>query len=328
MENYLTNLQRQYARQLASAAQDYLKVGLDQFHVFQQTPDYISPQSAVGNFAIALELMLKAFISSRHIVLLFKDLPLEVRALLLCSDELPNDFNWRAHDIELKSGTYKTLEFDECIAVFYLFIPPQLKQQLQSHLRFMSKSRNISVHSFLPSFQRYEVERAAYTALRIWEVLKTTKGFDSTNIWYSVRADEFIARFQESRLERVQKSIEAAKKRAKEMTQSPGSLVYISNHWETAVIKCPICTSDAVLFGNTEVVRGEPDQNGELPDPFLVFFPDSFQCDECGLTLGDYDELKLAGIPVDVDRYDRTKEMDRYLEERKVRDIHLTKNIG
>lgn len=90
----------------------------------------------------------------------------------------------------------------------------------------------------------------------------------------------------------------------------------VYDHWEHKVITCPICSSDAILSGETDVVHWNPDQYREIPPHSLGFFPDSFQCDECGLTLDDYDELNLAGISTDFDDFDRTDELEEYLAQR------------
>ncbi len=325
MRDYLAKLQAQYTEQFVRAASEYFDTGLGLLHRHRAASDSTSPQAAIGNLAVAVELILKAFIASKHLVLLFKGLPLEVRTLLLCSVCLPEDFSLRALDIDLKSATYTTLEFDECIAVFYLFFP-ELKQQLQSHLRFMSKARNASLHSFLPSFQKYELDRAAYATLRVFDALKTTKGLTYLGQRWSERDSEFMAEFQESRLERVQKAIEAAKEHARKLTGKPSSIAAISNHWETQITTCPICGSDAVLIGFTQRFKSEPNREGQIPLPSLAFFPDSFQCAECGLTLADYDELKLAGIPTDFYRYDRSGEIERFIEEYRSGEMYASKN--
>ena len=44
----------------------------------------------------------------------------------------------------------------------------------------------------------------------------------------------------------------------------------------------------------------------------LYFRADSFQCDECGLTLFDSDELTLAGMYTS---YDRDEDLDKWVVE-------------
>lgn len=309
MESYVKKLQNKYVRSLADAGRDYLRAGLTLFHRHNRVPNYYTPQAAVGNLAVAVELMLKAFIARKNLLLIFKRLPLELRVLLSCPADLPKNFNWRAFDVDIKAAKYPSIDLGECISIFFIFFP-EMKQRLQSHLRILIRARNASVHSFLPSFQKYEVERAAYVALQIY--LKLC----DENVYYFCKLDkedeEFIQRFQDERLQRVQKAIEDAKRRAKDLKGKPLEISYVLDHWETEIVTCPICGSDAILEGYTDIVEWEPDQDGDVPEPGLFFFPETFRCDECKLELNDYDELLLAGIPTD---FDRSDEMEEFLKE-------------
>lgn len=75
------------------------------------------------------------------------------------------------------------------------------------------------------------------------------------------------------------------------------------------VFACPICESWGILNGYTEDDLVE-DEDGAFPA--LGFFAEAFNCDECGLSLEDVEELKLAGIDT---HYDRSDDIDRWFAE-------------
>ncbi len=317
MNSYVSDLQASYCRHLTQAGFAYLKNGLVLFHEYRRMREYVSPQAAIGNLGIAVELMLKAFIAGKDLSLLFKGLPLEVRVLFACPDSLPSRFNWRALDIDLRSAHHRMIEFNDCLSVFYLFFP-EMKSRLQSHLKFLASSRNACVHAFLPSFERYEAERTAYVALQVHQTLNNAKAFEYPGFLSRVVTDEdarFLEAVQGERLERVQKAVAEARERGKKLTGQPSIVLSISDEWNQEIVSCPICGSDAILGGFTDLLNTEPEQNGDMPDAFLQFYPESFLCDECGLTLDDCEELLLAGIPIDSDEFDRTDRMGEYYAE-------------
>lgn len=301
MEKYVSELKRNYAEQLAQAAFDYLHIGLSIFYDHIYRSEYVNPQVALGNLAIAVELMLKAFIARKSLLLLFKGLPLETRALLTSSKSLPTNFKWRVSDIELKSATDKIIDLGECVALLFIFFP-DLKQPLKSHLDLLVSARNASVHSILPSFQKYELERAAYVALKLFNALNAASALPVGFQRDDEDDEKFLTSFQESRLERVQEKMKQSKENAKRLPSERVSVPMDSliaqdpfDYWARFIIRCPICSNDAVLEGYTDTVTTEADENGP-EETLLGFFPDRFHCDFCKLNLEDYDELQLAGI--------------------------------
>ena len=164
------NLQDYCQSQLLKAAMDYLYTGIDLFKKHQSSSVLSGYQAAIGNLSLSIELMLKTFIAGKHLTLLYKNLPLELRAFLNCEDRLPESFQKQPFEIDIRSSTYTTIELDECISLFYIFFPDE-RPRLQPHLRFVSKVRNLCVHSFLPVYYRFELERVAFTALNIYKVL-------------------------------------------------------------------------------------------------------------------------------------------------------------
>ena len=73
LQEYVTTLQTDFKKQLGQAALDYLRAGLSLFHQYRKESDYVIPQAALGNISIAVELMLKAFIASKNLLLLFNN---------------------------------------------------------------------------------------------------------------------------------------------------------------------------------------------------------------------------------------------------------------
>ncbi|MGM0686977.1 MAG: hypothetical protein ACQET3_08425, partial [Promethearchaeati archaeon] len=94
------------------------------------------------------------------------------------------------------------------------------------------------------------------------------------------------------------KKIESAGEAAKRIdAKDVGVLV---DGWDVFVTTCPVCACDGVLTGETRV-EADIDED-ESAHPYLVFFADTFQCDECGLSLDDVGELQSAGMDFFYDR--------------------------
>lgn len=302
MKKYYSVIQSHLKNELAKSARDYLKVGMKMFHDHSG----IGIQAPIGNMAIAIEIILKAFIAEYNPGLLFKDLPLELKVLFACPRIEIKRFNWRRYDIDLRSFGYKTIELDECISIFYILLPDH-KQLLQPYFRFLSNIRNKSVHASIPSFQNYDMDRTAYLALNIHKILVDAKVFSYFPYYQSERDKAFLASFDASRAERVSKKIEKAKKQSKELKHE---LSLISTEgWDSFITDCPICGSEGILGGYTdEWTSGDI----ESVDYGLEYYADSYECFECGLVLDDVNELELVGMKT---TYDRSQDMDKWNEE-------------
>ncbi|MBU4232022.1 MAG: hypothetical protein L6277_12040 [Desulfobacterales bacterium] len=303
MEDYVTTIKNYYVDNLSRAAIDYLRSGLNLFH--NQTHSYYANlQVSIGNLAISVELMLKSLIAHQSLLLVFRtDLPLELRTLLSNPIVMPKRFEWRKYDIDLRSFSYKTIELDECISCLYI-LRPDLKQSLQPHLKFLSKCRNASVHLALPNFQKYELDRTAFVALQICKLLKEYKIVHFQYYNLSDKDNYFLDKFAEERVERVRKIIEKAKLKSRQLLPEKN---YVSiNGWEYYITICPICGSEGILEGDTEL-SFDPDEDGGAT-PILTFSAISFKCDICDLYLQDWQELNLSGMETDYDRSDETDE--------------------
>lgn len=310
MRRYYDSVQKQMQKDLARSAAGYLKVGLDLFHR-EYSSSFACIEPAIGNLAIAVEMMLKVLLVKQNPLLLFRDLPSELRVVFTCPDAVEQgSFNWRAYDVELRTHKYKTVELDELISTFFLFFPSQ-KQILRPHLRFLSKCRNASIHLSLPSFQTYELERTAYVALQVFQAIRDHHSDLPWLGWYYLtdRDKEFVSKYDTQRTDRVRQKIERAKERAKAIEAQSVSVVV--DGWEASVTTCPVCGCDGVLTGETDV-EVDIDED-ESAHPYLVFLADTFECGECGLSPDDAGELQLAGMDV---AYPRSEsDMEKWLDE-------------
>jgi hypothetical protein len=299
LKSVVARLQINYEQQLARAAFDYLETGLSVFYAPREETPFGSPQVALANLAISVELMLKAFISSRNLVLLFKGLSLEIRLFLTCPESLPSTFRWQASEIELKNATDKTIDFAECTSIF-LAIHPEHKPTLKAQFDFLTAARNTSVHSFLPPVQAYEVERAAYIALTVYGILKTSKMMSFLGYERNDENDQqFFASFEAARVKVVQDQLRTAADNAKKLKDRlklgvdtlPGRDRI--EYWMKHIGECPVCSSDVMLEGFTDFVKEDASEDGPEIE-YLGFYPEHLHCSACGLLLNDYEELKLA----------------------------------
>jgi len=303
MKKYKDSITRELYIDLQSSASGYLRAGIKMFYDLR-TYSWVSIQPAVGNLGIAIELMLKALIVKKNPIFIFKGLPCELQALFVCPEALPKDFSWRPFDIDLRlSNKYDTKELNDCISLFGMF-HPEYKQELSSHFQLLSRCRNTSVHFIMPSLQRYELERIAYLALRLATITESARVLSKDDT-------KFLSEFKAERIERVKKKIEEAREKAKRIT-STGEALVGEDDWGSYLTECPVCKTDGILSGGTELGYDRADDEGDIPDERLDFFADSFTCEECGLKLDDSEELRLAGMEL---FYDRSEDLDAWHRE-------------
>ena len=301
----MKEVQNNLTQDLIRASAGYARAGLTLLHGTEDS----NPQVAIGNLSIAIELLLKAFIAKQSLLLLFKNLPFELCCAIAAPEAMPESFRKAPYEIDLKSSAYKSLKLNEAIATFSIFFP-DMKKRLASHLNFLSRHRNTCVHAALPDFREYEMERTAFLFLTLVEHLKEKEpellnpfdlGEDKLN-------KQFLERFDEDRLKRVHSEIEAAREKAKKLTEK---ITLSSDEWDWYPVECPVCGSDGTLCGETQAKIEYEEYGGRIGEAYrtLSFIGEGFGCLECGLTLIDFDELKIAGIDPDVDRSD---EVDRW----------------
>lgn len=306
-QTYHHSITKYLYEEFEKSAVAYLRNSLKMLHEARK-PSGDNSQPAIGNLGITVELMLKTLIVKHNPSLLFTGLPDEIKIFFACPESLPKGFNWRPFDIDLRSFKYNTKELNECISLFYILLP-EYKHELHSYFRLLACCRNASVHSVLPSFQRFELERLGFLTMRLYTILVETKNMYGFSYWLTKEDKKFLSEFKNERIERFKKKIEEAKEKSKHIDTSRASLSV--DGWEDYVVECPMCGAEAILAGYTELSVGSaPD--GYEPDFSLDFLADSFECQDCGLKLDDSEELKHAGMEL---HYDRSDELERWQEE-------------
>jgi len=300
-------VQREIVDSLASAAAGYAWAGVAL--VLGTHGRLCNAQAAIGNLAIATELLVKAFIAKQHLALLFRSLPKELRCALIAPARIPESFRVLPHEIALRSSVHKTLELDEAISVFSVFFP-DFKKRYTSHLKFLSQHRNTCVHAAHPGCREYEAQRSAFLFLTL---LKHIEAEDADLVrrcdWGDKEKNEaFLAAFNEARLTRVHKKVEAAAEKAKSLSNK---VCLEPEEWEWYPVRCPVCGSDGLAYGETKA-EADFDEDG-CGTVTLSFLAETFECEQCGLELADYDEMKIAGV--DTEDIDRSDEQDRWEED-------------
>jgi len=303
----MKNVQRELTRNLLWAAAGYARSGMAL--MLNSTDLGRNAQAAIGNLAIAAELLLKAFIAKQNLMLLFKGLPLELRCALAAPEAMPESFRPLPYEIDLKASTYKSLELDEAINAFCVFFP-EFKQRFGSHLRFLARHRNTCVHAVHPDCREYEVERTAFLFLSLAKHIEEVdkKLLRYMNWGEKDENEAFLSRFDEARLNRVHKKVEEAREKAKGLREK---VSLEPEEWDWYPLQCPVCGSDGFVTGETQAeLDYDEDETGGL---YLTFLAETFQCEQCGLKLEDYDEMQIAGV--DPDDIDRSDETDKWAEE-------------
>lgn len=294
-------IKSKYAENLFRVALDFLEIGLIEFHN-RRNSDWQHYQVSLANLSVGIELLVKAVIAKKNLALLFTNLTDEQRSALICPDKMPSGFNWQLMTLDLHSLLFKSIDLDRTLTLLYVFLP-NLKAELYSHTRFISRYRNAALHGLCPHFERYEADRVAFVALRLAKAVKEDKEFTFPHSFFDDKNQNFLEEFKKEKIGRVKKALENAKRNARKL---PGKTYLIVDDWELYVSKCPICDSDAELEGNTEeeAVSGE-----DGPEPMLTFFAHRFSCENCGLVLEDSDELSLANINSEIDR---SEDLDKW----------------
>lgn len=297
-DNVLTELKElksEIARNLAASAVAYYRVGVAEFLRVERQA-WTTYQAAVGNLAIAIELMLKAFVASRCFRKLYVGVPEELDVVLRC-EKPPSVFSLRPFENALRSFEYKTIELDQAVNIYWIYFPEQ-KTDLHSYFSLLSTTRNISVHGALAEFQRFDLGRVSYLAIKLMQHLQHEKIlFEPMDI--RTKSKKIVARFDQQRVERVKNKIREAKIAAKKLTGNKLSIVLAPDDLEGMALPCPICGSDVYVTGYTS-----PDDTGEEGSSSLSFHPDGFLCEECGLEITDSRDFPLVGLEELIDRSD------------------------
>lgn len=308
MNTHMLELKRRFVKALGRAALEYLEAGFDLFHRHRRS-EISSRQAAFGTLATALELTLKCVLAEKNPAVVFRTMPPDARAILASPERVPEFFRWRASPVDLWSRSLDTVSLAECIAGYYIFVP-HMKQLLVPHLSHVDTWADQSRRAALPVFPPYGFDRAGYAVLQAAMSLESDPGYHA-NIAYSPSETDrkFLDEFSAKRVERVSLSIDQARFSAPEQVPGRRGRHRSVGSWDRLILPCPVCSTDAVIEGYTELsmARGE-----EGPEPGLDFFAVSFSCPTCGLILYDLEELKLAGVDT---IYDRSGEIELWFGE-------------
>jgi len=166
------------------------------------------------------------------------------------------------------------------------------------------------VHSAMPSFQKYDLYRVAFIAIELFSELVEKSELLSATYSFKDRNKKFLKEFDQERADKVRRAIDEAKKKSKKIEHT-GTLLPVvdEDDWNLFTTSCPVCESESMLCGYTDVLSEGAEDWGDVT---LEFFADSLECYECGLKLLDIKELELAGM---ASMYDRSDDFDKWLEE-------------
>lgn len=303
MDRDLVQLIRSFTFDLSRASLGFLTTGLKEFHDRSYFP-HRHHQVALGNLCIGIELLIKAYVATGNLSLIFVDLPVELKTHLVSKGGTKPNVDTKPLEIEFRAGRYKTIEFEPALKLFYAF-KPDLKPELDSHTKFLRQFRNRCLHSFIRDSEQFAMDRVAYVALRLLENIHSCPQL-GLGRWVPTAEDTlFLGEYEENRVARVEKALADARQQAK--TATPKEPAFTSLDWDTYIASCPACNHQALLGGFTR--SGSGLAGDEAPDPDLIFVATALYCETCGLRLEDVEELRLAGIklihrrPDDYDRW-------------------------
>jgi len=286
---------------LKSSAQSYYNIGINVFNE-SRLKTWIAFQPAIGNLAISVEFLLKAIVAQKAIRMLYSNLTDEAQLLLCYPESLSNQHNLKSNLGDLKNFSFKAIELDKAVSLFYHFYP-NLKQEYKQFFSSLAPIRNISVHASIPDFQRYELDRIAYFSTKLFTEVCELKVLKYFHFQPHKKTENFMKFYEDEKVKKVKTALENARQIVKSGSLKEAN--YYSEDWETMHGQCPICENTATYYGEIEETQ---DSDGL----HLTFLSESFSCEACGLELEDYEELELAGMETSIDRdYD----VDQWAEE-------------
>jgi len=292
-------LQSEIQRNLSASAAAYFRIGIGEY-LNTERKTWENYQAAVGNLAISIELMLKAFVAHKCFRKLYVSLPDELDIFLSDTSQAPKSIVFCPFENALRTFEFKTIDLDRAIALYGIYFPKE-KSELHSYFAFLSATRNVSVHAALPDFQRFDLARVSYLAIKLMQHLaKEGVIFEPSHL--RPQTNQILKQFDRERIERVTVVIKRARENAKRLTGTKSSIIVDPDDFRCLAIPCPICGSDVYVSGETENDTRSEDE------PSLTFHPDSFACEECGLEIPDARDFGLVGLDEVYDRSDRFNE--------------------
>lgn len=274
----------------------YLKIGQEEY---KESKRYIEKvfQPAIGNLCISIEFMLKYIVAKEIFPFLYRGLPDDMQMMINFPDKFNKSERYFASD--LKNFKNKTIKFDKAVGYFYKLFPKQ-KNKFKPYLSEISHIRNKSVHALLPNFQQFDLERVLYISLLLYKFFLDEGYYTSDS---KIKTD-FIKEYNNKKVSRVKKAIEKAKRNTKQIKDSDKKIEL--NGWDELITECPVCQSQAKLFGYTNL---DCDSSGCA----LTFYAEEFKCEKCDLKLNDYKELDFAGIKT---IYNRNESLNSWFKDK------------
>ena len=295
-------LQSEIQRNLSASAAAYFRIGITEYLTAERRT-WENYQAAVGNLAVSIELMLKAFVAHRCFRKLYVNLPDELDIFLSDTAKAPKSIAFRPFENALRTFEFKTIELDRAIALYGIYFPKE-RAELHSYFAFLSATRNVSVHAALPEFQRFDLARVSYLAIKLMQHL-ANEGILFQPSQLQSQTNQILKQFDRERIERVTAVIKRAREKAKRLTTRKSSIIVDPDDFTCLAIACPICGSDVYVSGDTENDTQSEDE------PSLTFHPDGFCCEECGLDIPDARDFALVGLDQVYDRSDHFDEWCR-----------------
>lgn len=264
----------------------YFEVGLNLYIENNRYPGK-SFQPIIGNFSIAVELLLKAIVANKMFSFLYPSLSKEAQVILQYPESLPTGTLPNLFINDLRTFSIKSIDINQAISFFYQLFPDK-KQEYKSHLSLISSIRNVAVHGAFPSFQKYFLERTAYISCKLFLMLKDDDLFTYFQLNNNSVIQKIIDDYDDRRNNKVHSAIKQAKTQTKKL-DFLYSIISGFDDWNSRTEDCPVCKNEATVYGYSEEV---------IEDNFssLFFYKDYFECHECGLILDDSLELEMAGI--------------------------------
>ncbi|KAA8996334.1 hypothetical protein F4V43_18665 [Paenibacillus spiritus] len=297
---------------IRNGADDYYKAGIDLYRNYTKELEDGSHkrhnvQVIVGNLCISIELMLKAVIAKETFIFIYSGLSDELAMALTYPDKVTTTYNFVNELSTFKKP--KSIEFNEAVSRFYKIFPEQ-KALFDTFLSNISDIRNNSVHAYLPKYNKHQLERIVFTAIKLHRFLNEKKyfEFDIDNSGRSRFEYQFLKDFEQESGNSFEKKIKEAKEKSKKTMLSNIEIAVSNTDWNRFVTPCPICQSKAILTGETDILQEEvidDDMQGNYRNSMierLEFTPISFECVSCELKLNGLMELQFASLEKPLDR--------------------------
>lgn len=317
----LSEVQTRYAAQLSSAARAYFIQGLDSFDWSSEGGDAGHAQAAIGNLAVAVELLAKAFLARQALPLVMAGPTAALTALCACPSSLPEDFAATAHLVTSLYDGGKTKQFREAIAAVYIFLPA-IRGDLDFALRRFAEHRNAALHTALPGVDRFQMLQVAWTAIKFFEAIGEASGAGSLNVDYLPdRAKSVVKDFEIARMKMLSEAVELARRRAENLAEA--TLVVVQDPRVEAEAPCPVCGNQALLKGDIEGDFDEDmdeDMRVRIVPVVGIFHARSLECPSCGLRLDGVAELEELGVE---SRFDITAELAEWWARNAPEDVDL-----